>query len=77
MAFPAVAIALEMGPHRLKVGVKEVMELCRGMQTITNQVVCRDTTVELGQSPDNVMGSMQAAFENYPAEEIRSSVFMR
>jgi hypothetical protein len=75
VAFPAVAVALEMGPHKLKVGAKEVMEMCRAMQMITSHVTCRDATVELGQNPENVMTSLQAALKDYPAEEKRSSAF--
>lgn len=75
VAFPAVAVALEMGQHKLKVETKEVMELCRAMQMLTSHVTCRETTVELGQKPENVMVSLQAALKDYPDDEKRSSVF--
>ncbi len=75
VAFPAVAIALEMGQHKLKITNKEIEDMCRAMQMVTNHVTCRQTTVELSQNPDNVMASLQAALKDYPADEKRLSVF--
>jgi hypothetical protein len=78
VAFSAVAVALEMGPHKLKVETKEVRDMCRAMMMMTPQVQCRDLTVELSQNPENVMKSLQASLNNdYSDAEKHSSVFRK
>jgi hypothetical protein len=73
--FSAVTTALQLGPKKLSLRKDQLVGLCAAMSNMTNLVVMRDQSVELGQRPENIMNALAAAVQTFSEGDQKVSVF--
>ena len=64
-----VALGKETPPYKVSTN-DELMELCKAMTAMASyEITATDRTVELNQSPANVLAAIESATKDYLAEK--------